>query len=376
MTITPKYFARKLILITCLFQFSACSTIGYYTQSVSGQLSLLYKREDIHDVINDGNTPDSLKYSLQQAIEIRQFASEKLKLPDNKSYMYYADLDRPYVVWNVFAAPEFSLEPKSWCYFIVGCVSYRGYFAEEDAIETANTLKQEHFDVHVAGISAYSTLGWFDDPLLNTMVHWRTRSLASLLFHELSHQVIYISNETAFNEAFSTAVERLGTIQWLLSHHPEMLDNYLDFLHVQQDFRQLLLNTRGELETLYQSSLDNKTKRKNKSEIIQQLKQSYENKKREWPSDIHFDKWFEKPINNARLTASMTYLQKVPAFFRIYMDQEADWEQFFKTIIKMDDMKKNERDELIERKIMAAPSIEELVNLIKQKHISSSLNDA
>lgn len=359
---------RHLAILPFLFFLSACSTIGYYSQSVSGQFQLFSSREDIHKVIESPDTSTELKHKLQEAVKIRQFASEHLKLPDNKSYLYYADLERPYVVWNVFAAPEFSLQPKTWCYLVVGCVSYRGYFDKSDAIENANALKKDNYDVHIAGIAAYSTLGWFDDPLMNTMMHWRTRSLASLIYHELSHQVIFISNETAFNEAFSTAVERLGTIHWLLATHPDELSAYLDFLKAQQQFRALLLNTRTELEQIYASELTDFEKRVAKYTAFEKLKQDYEEAKTNWPESIHFDNWFKSPLNNARLTATMTYLQQVPAFYQIFKENKADWESFFAEILNFEDMDKTERDSLINTKLQNTPTIAELVELIETQH--------
>ncbi len=332
---------------------------------MQGQLSLLIKRQDIDTVISDPKAPKKLKRSLQHAIEIRQFASSHLHLPENKSYLKYADLQRPYVVWNVFAAPEFSLTAKTWCYPIVGCVSYRGYFDEQDAKETAESLKQQNYDVHVAGVAAYSTLGWFDDPLLNTMMHWSDRSLASLIFHELSHQVIYISSETAFNEAFSSAVERLGTIQWLANKSEEDLEKYLAFLSAQQEFRLLLIKTKQTLEILYSEDIAQDNKRKQKNEIISMMERDYQTLKSNWHDNIHFDYWFKQPINNARLTSTMTYLRLIPAFYQIFLESHADWKKFYTTIKTMEDMESTDRSLLIEDKLTKAPDITALINLLK-----------
>jgi len=354
---------RNTLIITLCLTLSACSTVSYYGQSVMGQMDLLNKRQDIEELIQAPDTPLELKTKLQQAREIRHFASNHIKLPRNRSYLRYADLERPYVVWNVFAAPEFSLEPKSWCYLIIGCVSYRGYFAEGNAITTAEALKDENYDVHVAGISVYSTLGWFEDPLLNTMINWNERALASMIFHELSHQVIYISSETAFNEAFSSAVERLATIQWLIKNN-KPYERYLSYLTAQQDFRELLLDTRAQLETIYELETDIQDKRQKKQDVFNEMKARYESMKAQWPKGIHFDKWFSKPINNARLTATMTYLQQIPGFYQIFIENKKDWDNFFNYIKSLEKLSKEERDSLIRTKIEKAPNINKIATLL------------
>ena len=364
---------KILIALFLLYTLSACSTISYYGQSIQGQVSLLFNRQDINEVLNHPDTPDKLKINLQQAISIRQYASARLALPNNKSYLNYVDVERPYVVWNVFAAPEFSLTPKSWCYPIVGCVSYRGYFAQEDATYEASKLQEENFDVHVGGIAAYSTLGWFDDPLMNTMLHWKQRTLAGLIFHELSHQLIYIKNETSFNEAFSSSVERLGTIQWILESNPQQLNDYLVYLQAQSDFRNLLLNTRQKLEILYKKPVDSATKREQKQDIIQNLNLEYTELKTRWPENIHFDSWFKKPINNARLTSSMTYLRDIPAFFQFFVEQKGQWPAFYEYVINLEDLNKEERDKLIEEKRLAKIDYPLLVKLIRSNTQSNNL---
>jgi len=352
----------SLILLTTL---SACSTISYYGQSIQGQMSLLFNRENINDVLNKPNTPEKLKTRLQQALSIRKYASQKLALPDNNSYLNYVDVQRPYVVWNVFAAPEFSLSPKNWCYPIVGCVSYRGYFAQDNAIHEAEQLKKESFDVHVGGIAAYSTLGWFDDPLMNTMLHWKQRTLAGLIFHELSHQLIYIKNETSFNEAFSSSVERLGTIQWILETKPHQLYEYLAYLEAQSDFRNLLIHTREKLESLYEKPLDISIKRKEKQLLIENMKLEYSEKKKKWPNNIHFDSWFKSPVNNARLTSSMTYLEDIPAFFQLFIEQKGQWESFYNYVIELEKLSKEERTKLIKEKRLAKIDYPVIVELIR-----------
>ncbi len=361
MKIFPLFALGSLVLL------SACSTVSYYSQSIQGQMHLLLNRENIDELVDKPDTPEKLKFSLQQAQAIRQYASEYLALPDNQSYREYVDLKQPYVVWNVFAAPEFSLSPTNWCYPIVGCVSYRGYFAKEDAEQEAKQLSSKNLDVFVGGIAAYSTLGWFDDPLLNTMLHWKPRSLAGLIFHELSHQIIYIQNETSFNEAFSSSVERLGTIQWLLDFYPDQLPNYLAYLNAQNDFRTLLLDTRKRLMTLYEMPMETVIKRIEKKKIIAEMKISYFSLKKHWPADVHFDAWFNQPINNARLTASMTYLQYIPAFFQIFTQEKGDWHAFYAAVLALEKLSADERKRLIINKSKITTNYPLLIQLIKNR---------
>jgi predicted aminopeptidase len=218
-TMDKIYF--KLIFFHCLFLLNGCAQVSYYYQALEGQTEILQKMMPLDEVISNPQTSPTLRQQLQQAKEIRQFAIEKLHLPDNASYTQFIDLKRKYVVWNVYATPRFSLIPKQWCFPIVGCLSYRGYFSSEPAFLEANELKKEGFDVYVAGIRAYSTLGWFSDPLLNTMLSKEMWQLAALIFHELTHQLLYVSDDSTFNESFASAVEEIGLQLWLEQHKNE-----------------------------------------------------------------------------------------------------------------------------------------------------------
>lgn len=356
----------QLALLMTIFLLNGCSMLGYYAQSVQGQLTVLQLREPIDELIADESTPTSLKQTLQQVKLIRRFSVEKLHLPDNKSYLYYTDLKRPYVVWNVFAAPEFSLEAKNWCYFIVGCVSYRGYFDEQDAQAHANELEAQQYDVSVAGIAAYSTLGWFDDPVLNTMLSWKEHHLAGLIFHELSHQLLYVKNETAFNEAFSTAVQRIGVVEWLITNAPDTLPSYLQYLAAYADFRQLLKATRNELQELYDSDMSDEIKREQKANVISTMKQRYDSLKLQWPEQISFDNWFLRPVNNARFTSTMTYLEHVPAYLALFVDSGGRWPGFYQAVEKLSELPLELRDKQLEALKNRAIEMQEIVALIQR----------
>ncbi len=194
---------RILFLMIFIAPLGGC----YYMQAAAGQWEVIRNREPVADVINDADTPSELVERLRIVDAARDYSIEQLGLPDNKSYRSYTDLERDFVVWNVFAAPEFSLQPKRWCFPVAGCVSYRGYFKKESAIRESERLADKGFDVAVGGVVAYSTLGKFSDPLLNTMMRWDDVRLVAVLFHELAHQVVYVKGDSGFNESFATAVE-------------------------------------------------------------------------------------------------------------------------------------------------------------------------
>ncbi len=295
-----------------------CSLGGcYLLQSAAGQLQLMSKRKPIARVIANPATPPELRDRLEAVAQIREFASRRLGLPDNGSYRSFADLGRPYVVWNVVAAPEFSLDPKEWCYPMVGCVAYRGYFVERRARRFADEMRRRGLDATVDGVAAYSTLGHFDDPILNTMIGWNDAELASIIFHELTHQMIYLPNDAEFNEALATMVEEEGVRRWLESLGRERdLERYRAH---QERFAQvlaLLARTGAELRALYASGLDRPRMRAQKAAAFAALRQAYSRLREQWGGHGPFDAWFDGDINNARLASIATYYDCVPGFRR------------------------------------------------------------
>jgi predicted aminopeptidase len=215
-TCRPLRVACARIVLICLTAATlpGCGVL-YVAQAARGQWQVMHARQPIDKVIASDRTAPQLRDRLTEVRAARDFASRELALPDNGSYRSYADLERPYVVWNVVAAPEFSVNPRRWCFPIAGCVAYRGYFKEEKARQFADSLAKEGFDTYVGGVAAYSTLGKFKDPVLNTMLGYGDDELAAIIFHELSHQLIYVANDSEFNEAFATAVEQAGLERWL-----------------------------------------------------------------------------------------------------------------------------------------------------------------
>jgi predicted aminopeptidase len=289
----------------------------YLLQSVQGQLALMSKREPISRVIDQTSTPPALRTQLEAVADIRDFASRELGLPDNGSYRSYADVGRRYVVWNVVAAPEFSVDAKEWCYPIVGCVAYRGYFAEAKARRFAARLRRQGLDVTVGGVAAYSTLGHFNDPVLNTMMGWNDVELAAIIFHELTHQLLYVPNDSSFNEALATAVEEEGVRRWL---HARGRDAHLANHLLQQEHYakvvDLLSATRAELRAVYAAELAPEPMRVKKRAAFAAMRASFALLKAGWGGHAPFESWFDGDLNNAHLASIATYFTCVPGFER------------------------------------------------------------
>ena len=333
------HLLKLTIVLFVLVAQSGC----YYVQATRGQLEVLGKREPIDEILVDPDTPAELGARLELVNEARQFSVEELGLPDNDSYKTYSDVERDYVVWNVFAAPEFSLEPKRWCYPIVGCVAYRGYFSEEAAYRKAESLKARGYDVVVGGVPAYSTLGKFDDPVLNTMLGWDDIQLVSTLFHELAHQVLYIKNDTGFNESFATAVEEIGIEKWLAARGRKGdMTRYRSGNLRHQEFVALVNEARKDLQRIYASGADEQAMRSQKSERLETLKADVEAVlEREGLEGGH---WLTADLNNARLLPMALYDGRVPAFRALYAQCEYDLGCFYSEAISLSEMKAEQRN--------------------------------
>jgi predicted aminopeptidase len=320
----------------------------YLLQSAQGQLSLMAKREPIPRVIDEPTTPAALRAQLKSVTAIRNFASRELGLPDNGSYRKYADIGRPYVVWNVVAAPEFSVDPKQWCFPIVGCVAYRGYFVEKRARRFAAGLHAKGFDVVVGGVAAYSTLGHFDDPILSSMVGWNDVELASIIFHELTHQLLYVPNDVSFNEALATTVEEEGVRRWLrqqgrdkdLADHLVQRGRYLEVIA-------LMIETRDRLRALYASGLPPPLMRERKRERFEELRAAYAALKAPWGAHAPFEAWFAEDINNAHLASIATYFTCVPGFERELKAVGGDLPAFFQRVRQLAKLDRQQRDALV-----------------------------
>jgi predicted aminopeptidase len=317
----------------------------YLLQSAQGQFAVMSKRQPIDRVIEMPSTPPKLRAQLKSVTAIRNFASHELGLPDNGSYRKYADIGRPYVVWNVVAAPEFSVDPKKWCFPIVGCVAYRGYFVEQRARRFAAGLRAQGFDVAVGGVAAYSTLGHFDDPILSTMVSWDDVELASIIFHELTHQLLYVRNDAAFNEALATTVEEEGVRRWLtqLGREKALADHLLEHERYLEVIA-LINATRSQLRVLYASGLPPPLMRERKREALEALRESYAALRTQWGGHAPFDAWFARDINNAHLASIATYFACVPGFERELKAAGGNLPAFYRRVRELAKLDQPQRD--------------------------------
>jgi len=311
-------------------------------------LEILAKREDIADVIADPQTDPETARRLQRVLEIRTFAIDELGLPDNRSYTYYADLEREAVVWNVMATPRFSLEPKTWCYPIAGCVSYRGYFRHDGAAGMAEDLARDGWDVAVLPVSAYSTLGWFADPVLNTFLGWEEPRLAGVIFHELAHQKVWVPGETDFNESYATFVEREGIRRWLeASDRPGASEEWFRTEALARDFRRLILDGRQRLEEIYDSDLDEPAMEAARQSGFETLRADYAGFRQRW-GDHRYDGWMAREINNAHLAGFSTYEAGTDAFAGLLDEVGGDMDAFHRAVAAMADADKDTRRKFLQ----------------------------
>lgn len=310
---------------------TGCASIRYYGQLISGQIGILNKREPIRQVLAQPDAPEKLKQKLKLVLEIRKFAKDELSLPAKDQYLSFVDLKRPFAVYNVYATPEFSFSPRTWCYPIIGCAVYRGYFSKENAFDYADQLKKKGYDVYIGGVVAYSTLGWFDDPVLSTFINLSDIQLAALIFHELSHHLLYVPDDTTFNESFATAVERESLRRWLLSkNRPKAYDEYMKAYLRKQQFIKLVLTYRNRLESLYTKDLPVPEKRHDKAVEFDHLKADYRLLKKQWGGYSGYDGWFNRKMNNAQLLTVATYNDLVPAFLKLLKTCNDNLKTFYK----------------------------------------------
>ena len=333
----------RLAVLTAAVLLTGCSTVGYYAQLAHGEYDLLDARQPIPQIVSDPATPASLKARLSLAQRARAFASNHLDLPRNGSYTEYADLHRSYAVWNVFATHEFSVSGVEHCFPIAGCVAYRGYFDRPGAEAEAQRLRHDGDDVAVEGVPTFSTLGWFDDPVLNTMLRWDDDELAGEIFHELAHQKIYAAGDTRFNESYANFVEREGLSQWRAARG---LPPQRDLAQTRADqFSRLMLETRAQLQALYHKDLPDDMMRARKADVFERLRQRYRDMRDgPWHGYGGYDAFFDKPLNNARLLPFGLYDQWLPGFAALYAQAGDRWPQFFKAVRHLADLPQAERD--------------------------------
>jgi len=338
-------FLRLVAATILAFGLAGCTSVSYYAQSLEGHVNIMTARRDVVKLIDDPSTPETLRARMASARAIRNFAVDELALPDNNSYRSYVDVGREAVTWAVFAAPEFSLTPHEWCFPVYGCVPYRGYFSKKSAIEFAVELQRQELDVHVTGITAYSTLGWSSDPLLSTMLTQGDTYLAEVVFHELAHQLVYINGDAEFNEAFAVAVETTGVRKWLRAAGDTAgLRRYETDRKRRAEFLALVSQTRDELRQVYERSGSLDDLRAAKTAAIERLRTRYRRMRdSRWRGYRAYDTWFDAPINNATLAAISVYGDQVTAFLRLFNPCSGDYPRFFASVQQLGKLDKANR---------------------------------
>jgi predicted aminopeptidase len=330
---------RRILAAVVLLGFLAlaagCGSLGYYAQAVRGGLAIACRKRPIAHLLADPAVEPGLKARLRSVQELRDFAVRELALPDDASYRSYADLGRPYATWTVVAAPELSIEPLSWCFPVAGCVSYRGYFSRAGAERFAARLAAQGHDVDVGGVAAFSTLGWFADPVLNTFVELPEADLAGLLFHELAHQVAYVRDDTTFNESFATAVELAGVGRWLAARGRAGEIEAFRLAQAREDeVARLVLAFRARLAEAYAAPQGAGWKRARKAEILAELRRAYRARAETWGGSRH-EGWFDAGLNNARLASFGAYHELVPDFEALLARQEGDLSRFYAEVRRL-----------------------------------------
>lgn len=323
---------------------SACSTLRYYAHVAHGQAQLVTQRQSVDALIAQPSTDAKLTARLRLAQEARRYASAQLHLPDNRSYTNYVDLKRPYVVWNVFAAPRYSVDAILHCFPVAGCVPYRGYFDEAMANAEAAQLEKRGDDVYVGGVAAYSTLGWFADPILSTMLRWDDDELIGTIFHELAHQLIYVKDDTAFNESFASFVADEGLREWRAARGEAVLGGRNRA--ADDEFTHLVLDLRDRLRTLYASKIEPAAMEAAKQNEIAEFRRRYaEWRDRHFPNDHRYDAFVAKPINNATLLPFGLYDGWMPAFATLFAQSGRDWPEFYTRVRALAQASKSVRED-------------------------------
>lgn len=334
---------RVALCVSLLTASAACSTLRYTAHVAGGQLSLLAHRQSVAGIVDDPGTDDTLRRRLRQAQSARRFASDQLDLPRNRSYTTYVELRRTSVTWNVFAAPEFSVDPVEHCFPFAGCVAYLGFFDRARADEEAAKFHAQGNDTQVEGAAAYSTLGWFADPILSSMLRWDDDELDGVIFHELAHQRLYVKDDTAFNESFATFVQQEGLREWRVSRGLPSEGTYDDA--VDRAFTGLVLELRERLRTLYARSLSPQDMRTEKAHAIAVFRLRYCTlRDQQWKGDTRYDRWMDGTINNASLLPFGLYDRWTSAFGAMFKSAGARWPVFYDKAVHLARMTRGQRD--------------------------------
>lgn len=359
--ISLKNLLKTLAIFALLLSLLSCSTISYYSQSIHGHLSTWMKRQDIQAMLDDPEVKVELKQRLRLILKIREFASAELGLPNNYSFKSYVDIKREHIVWNVIAAPEFSVEPIKFCFPVVACLSYKGYFSKKRAEREATKLSAKGYDVSLGGVTAYSTLGWFSDPVLNTFVHWQEARLSGLIFHELAHQMIYIAGDTTFNESFASMVEIEGVNRWMQKRGtPELSKRYYLSLKRDSEFMQLIMHTRNRLKALYAKQLDAAQMRSKKAHEFARLRKEYLRYKKRWHGYSGYDLFVQSDMNNAKIASAATYFEYIKSFQNMLKQHQGDLPSFYQAVIRLGQMSIEQRHQQLNKLKVGEASLSKL----------------
>ena len=346
-TTLPQRFAAGAVLVL-LASLPGCAQLNYYAQAAHGQYALWSDARPVDQWLQDPATDAKLRARLAKAQQIRRYAVRELGLPDNGSYKNYAALKQPFVLWNVVATPELSLQPIQWCFPVAGCVNYRGYYSKDAAQAYADTLRAGGDDVEVGGVPAYSTLGWFDDPLLSTFINYSDAELARMIFHELAHQVVYVAGDSRFNESFAVSVEEAGVQRWMARNGDQKTRaGYAAYLQRRQQFLALLLSHRDQLQALYDGGLPDPAKRQAKARIFASLQNDYQALKTSWGGYPGYDRFFAEPLSNAHLAAIATYNDFLPGF-RTLLAASRTFPAYYAAVRALAKRDKDVRDRILE----------------------------
>jgi predicted aminopeptidase len=340
---------RWIISIPFLLMLCGCADLGYYWHNANGHLSVMNKRVYIDDLLADEQLDTGLRERLVLVKEIRHFAIERLDLPANGSYRSYVELDRPYVLQNIFAAPEFSTRLYEWCYPVIGCAGYRGYYDEARLLAYVDKLEADDLEVYIGQVPAYSTLGWFDDPILSSFIDWPDYRLAGLLFHELTHQQVYIENDTSFNESLASAVQQVGTELWLQSRNQhKQLERLASWSSYRDEVIALIESTRAKLAKLYAMDINDTEKRERKAKVFEAARAAHGEIASRHKIEEGFTRWFTEELNNAKMGSVAAYNSLRPAFVNMIRAQDFDFEAFFEYVEALGSMEKSVRDNCLQ----------------------------
>ena len=339
------YPPMRFIFVILMLLISGCADLGYYWHTAKGHMAIMDRRVAIDDLLDDPQTDAKLKERLKLVKEIRAFAFSQLALPESGSYTDYAQLDHPYALQNLFAAPEFSTKLVSWCYPIAGCTSYRGFYEQQRLDDFVEKMKADSNETHITRVPAYSTLGWFDDPVLSSFINWPDHRLAGLIFHELTHQRIYIDDDTRFNESLASAVQQVGIRLWLESHgQQQKLERFDRGLTYRKDVVALIESSRNRLKEIYRQQQPEGWKRDEKHKVFEQMREEYEVISRRHDYRDGFARWMTTDLNNAKLASVSTYNALIPVFVSMINAFDRDFERFFDYVEKIGELNKEQRD--------------------------------